>query len=436
MPVVLVLSGAAVVEAGVAPATPDTIAASLSLPVRHPAEVLYEEAVAAAGRADWPAYLSALERALLAAPGHPALERRRAEALAQLGRADEAIAGLRGLAGWGVRFKLEDNELLAPLRTHTGWEGVVGAAAAARAPLGAMSPSFTVARDNYIPEGIAWDPKRDVFYVGSVARHMIVRVDRAGVTADFIATDEYGFLAGLGLAVDAARDRLWAVSTVPADDPGFATGTAGRSAIHVFDLATGGLVWSWTSRADDLPGFNDVCVLPDGGAAVSASDRGQVVRFAADGGDPVALTAPGAVPAANGLCVAPDGAHLYVSAWGLGIMRVDLAGGGVETACVPGAAFTTVGVDGLYCVGGALVAVQNYGGLDRVARFTLRGDGLIEACATLVARQAMFDDPTTGAPARDGFHFIANSHVTPFLERKDKAVVTGFGRSSVMRVDW
>jgi hypothetical protein len=47
----------------------------------------------------------------------------------------------------------------------------------------------------------------------------------------------------------------------------------------------------------------------------------------------------------------------------------------------------------------------------------------------------LFVDPTTGAPARDGFHFIANSYVTPFSERKDKAVMTGFGASSVMRVD-
>lgn len=427
---VLFVSGAAVVHAGVAPATPETIAVPLLSPVRHPAEVLYEEAVAAAGRSDWPAYLSAVERALVAAPGHPALERRRAEALVQLGRLDEAARVLRGLAGWGVRFKLEDNELLAPLRERVDWVEIVSAAAASLAPSGAMTPTFTVPRDDLIPEGIAWDPRRDVFYMGSVAQRNIVRVDRAGACADVIASDEYGYMEGLGLAVDATRDRLWAVSVAAAED----SLRAGQSAVHVFDLATGALAWSWTSRAEDAFGFNDVCVLPDGGAVVSASDRGLVLRFSVDGGAPVALTAPGAVPAANGLCVAPDGAHLYVSAWGLGIMRVGLADGVVEPACVAGAGFTTVGVDGLYLVDGALVAVQNYGGLDRVARFALRADGLIDGCTVLVSRQPSFVDPTTGAPAKDGFHFIANSYVTPFFERGDKAVRTGFGRSSVMRV--
>ncbi len=427
----VILSEAAVVESGAAPVTPDTIAASLLPPVRHPVEVLYEEAVAAAGRGDWPAYLSAVELALVAAPGHPALERRRAEALAQLGQLDEAAAVLRGLAGWGVKFKLEDNELLAPLRSRADWAGIVAAAAASLEPAGAMTTTFTVPRDDLVPEGLAWDPRRDVFYVSSVAQRKIVRVDRAGAAVDFITDGRYGYLAGLGLAVDAVRDRLWAVSVAAAED----SARAGQSAVHVFDLATGVLAWSWTSRAEDAFGFNDVCVLPDGGAVVSASDRGLVLRFAPDGGAPVALTPPGAVPAANGMCLAPDGAHLYVSAWGLGIMRVGLADGVVGPASVPGAGFTTVGVDGLYIVDGGLVAVQNYGGLDRVARFSVRGDGLIDGCSVLVARQHSFVDPTTGAPARDGFHFIANSYVTPFFERKDKAVVTGFGKSSVMRVE-
>jgi sugar lactone lactonase YvrE len=426
----LVLSEAAVVEAGVAPATPDTIAASLLPPVRHPVEALYEEAVAAAGRSDWPAYLSAVERALDAAPGHPALERRRAEAFAQLGRLDEAVVVLRGLAGWGLKFKLEDNELLAPLRARADWAEIVSSSASSLAPTGAMTPTFTLPLDDFIPEGIAWDPRRDVFYMGSVAQRKIVRVDRAGACTDVIASGEHGYLEGLGLAVDAARDRLWAVSVAAAED----TLQAGRSAVHVFDLATGALAWSWTSRAEDAFGFNDVCVLPDGGAVVSASERGLVLRFGVDGGAPVALTAPGAVPAANGVCVAPDGAHLYASAWGLGIMRVGLADGVVEPACVAGAGFTTVGVDGLYLVDGSLVAVQNYGGLDRVVRFGLGGDGLIDGCTVLVSRQPSFVDPTTGAPARDGFHFIANSYVTPFFERTDKAVRTGFGKSSVMRV--
>ena len=117
-------------------------------------------------------------------------------------------------------------------------------------------------------------------------------------------------------------------------------------------------------------------------------------------------------------------------------MREDLDDGVISAAAVPGADFTTSGVDGLYLLpdGTGLIAVQNFLGLDRVARFRLRADGLVDDCRVLTARQEMFVDPTTGALAADGFHFIADSYVSPFYGREDKAVLTGFGRTRVMRI--
>ena len=410
------------------------VATDAAAPLSHPVETLYEEAVAAAVRKDWPAYLSAVDQALALAPGQPALQRRRAEAFAQLGRADEAMTVLRAMTGWGVELRLEANELLAPLRERADWPGLVAAATNALQPRGAMTLSFTVPQADLVPEGIAYDPVDDVFYLGSVARRKIVRVNRDGHAVDLIAADEHGFLAGLGLAVDAGRRRLWAVSTAQPDDGMFNAATVHTSAVHVFDLATGALLWRhFTAQADSI-GLNDICVLPDGGAVASVSDRGMVLRFGPDGGAPVALTRPGSLPGANGLCVGPGGDCLYVSAYVLGVMKVDLGNGAVTAATVPGADFTTSGVDGLYLADGALIAVQNYMGLDRVAKFRLRADGLIDGCRPLVARQEIFVDPTTGAIAPDGFHFIADSYVSPFYAREDKNVMTGFGRTRVMRV--
>ena len=401
----------------------------------HPVEVHYQAAVAAAGRADWPAYLAAIDSARALAPGQPVLERRRAEALAQLGRGDEAQAVLLGLAGWGVGLKLDDNPLLAPLRARADWPAVGEAMAAALRPRGLAVETFAVPVDDLVPEGLAWDPVTDTFYLGSVAQRRIVRVTRAGLATTVCGPAEHGYLAGLGLAVDAQRRRLWAVSTAPAQDARFTAAESGTSAVHVFDLDSGGLLWSAVSPAADGYGLNDVCVLPDGAAALSASDAGLVVRCEFGGaGVGAPLCARGAVPGANGLCVGPDGRTLYVSAYGLGIMRVDPGTGAVTPATVPGAAFTTMAVDGLYAVPGGLVAVQNFLGLDRVARFSLRADGLLDGCRVLAARRPEFAEPTTGAVAGDGFHFIADSRVTAFFERDERAPLTGFGRAHVERV--
>lgn len=413
------------------------VVAAPARPAPHPVESAYGRAVAAAAAADWPGCLAACDEALALAPGQPALQRRRAEALAQLGRGDEAMAILGALVRSGVELDLASHELLAPLRARGDWPDLGTALAAALAPGGDPVPTFTLPAD-LVPEGIAWDARDDVFFVGSVAQRRLLRVARGGAVSDVIAPGEHGYLAGLGVAVDAQRRRLWAVSTAQADDGLFDAATVGRSAVHVLDLDGGGLLWSHATAQSDSLGFNDVCVLPDGGAAVSVSDRGQVLLFARDGGAPRELVPPGALPGANGLCVGPRGDCLYVAAYGLGLMRVGLSDGAVTPATAAGAAFTTVGVDGLYLLPGgeALIAVQNYLGLDRVAVFALDADGMVAGCRVLASRQPGFVDPTTGALARDGFHFIADSYVSPFYGRADKAVVTGFGTSRVLRVDW
>ncbi|MBK8164582.1 MAG: hypothetical protein IPK64_01320 [bacterium] len=422
--IVLVLLGSAVAaSAQVAP---------------HPVEVAWGQAMAAAEAADWPAYLQACERGLELAPGQPALQRRRAEALAQLGRGDEAMADLRALADWGVAADLAGSALLEPLRGRADWPQLIAATTAALAPRGSASSTFTTPEADLVPEGVAWDPVDDVFYLGIVAQRKIMRIGRDGVATDFIAPGAHGYLAGLGLAVDAKARRLWAVSTAQVDDGLFDAATYGTSVVHVFDLDSGALQWRHVTAQADSLGFNDICLLPDGGAAVSVTDRGQVLRFGPDGGAPTALTPPGSVPGANGLCVGPGGDCLYVSAYVLGLQRVDLVTGAVTAATMPGADFTTVGVDGLYLLPGAreLIAVQNYNGLDRVACFALGEGGRLEGCRVLVARLPRFVDPTTGAVAPDGFHFIADSHVATFYQRPDKAVRTGFGTSSVLRVDY
>ena len=414
------------------------LAAAAAWAAPHPLEIAYGQAVAAADAGDWPACLQACERGLELAPGQPAMQRRRAEALAQLGRGAEAMAALRALAAWGVAADLSGTARLEPLRSREDWSRLLAETATELAPRGAPVTTFTTAEADLIPEGIAWDPVDDAFYLSSVAARKIVRMDRDGSARDFIAPGAHGYLAGLGLAVDAERHRLWAVSTAQPDDGLFDAATNHTSAVHVFDLRTGTLLWRYVTAAADSLGFNDVCVLPDGGAAVSVTDRGQVLRFGPDGGPPVALTPPGDVPGANGLCVGPGGDCLYVSAYILGIVRLDLRGGAVTHASVPGADFTTVGVDGLYLLpGGAeLVAVQNYNGLDRVACFALADDGLVTGCRVLAARLPGFVDPTTGAIAPDGFHFIADSRVSPFYQRPDKSVRTGFGTTSVLAVDY
>jgi sugar lactone lactonase YvrE len=70
-----------------------------------------------------------------------------------------------------------------------------------------------LARRDLIPEGIAWDAADSVFYLSSIHRRSVFRLDRAGNGRELGPTGDAGAFGMLGLKVDTARRRLWACST-------------------------------------------------------------------------------------------------------------------------------------------------------------------------------------------------------------------------------
>ena len=72
--------------------------------------------------------------------------------------------------------------------------------------------AFRLADPKLIPEGIAYDPKQDRFFIGSVAQKKIVSANRKGEVNDFSGPGD-NLDCVLGLFIDAAREQLYAVST-------------------------------------------------------------------------------------------------------------------------------------------------------------------------------------------------------------------------------
>src|SRR5206468_1872492 len=72
--------------------------------------------------------------------------------------------------------------------------------------------AFRIEDPALVPEGLAYDPKSDTFFMGSIAERRILRIDAQGVATQF-AGIEADLDAVLGVAVDSPRRRLYAVST-------------------------------------------------------------------------------------------------------------------------------------------------------------------------------------------------------------------------------
>lgn len=259
--------------------------------------------------------------------------------------------------------------------------------------------AFRTTEKDLIAEGIAYDTKRDSFYLSSLNRRKIVTAGHNGDFSDFVPADRYGLLPVFGIKVDASDDTVWAAS--------FAD--SGQSELLHFD-GTGKLLGRFKPTDSSKHGFNDLVVRGTIEILTTDSVAGQVLRFDRSTHAFKALPVDRALFYPNGIALADDGHSLYVSDT-LGVVKIDLSTGR-SSDVNPGQRNTLAGIDGLYWYKGSLVGIQNAIGSPRVAEFRLSKDGLRVTRSTVLENHSRFCAfPTTGAIRGSDFFFIANSGI-------------------------
>jgi sugar lactone lactonase YvrE len=250
-----------------------------------------------------------------------------------------------------------------------------------------------------IPEGLAYDAPRNVFYLSSLNRRKIVEFGRDGRVSDFVPSDQFGLLPVLGIRPDPTDGTVWADSSTD----------SGRTELLHFD-ANGKLLGRYNPEGSSKHGFNDLVIRKNGEVITTDSLANCVYRF-----DPAArtfkiLTVHRPLFYPNGIALSSDDQRLYV-ADSLGVVIVELASGASRDVD-PGPRSTLAGIDGLYWHNGSLIGIQNGIGSPRVAVFRLSSDGLrVTRTNVLENRSNLCVLPTTGAIRGSDFFFIANSQI-------------------------
>lgn len=373
-----------------------------------------------------------LSAALAAAPSHPGLMAELARAHALAGDREAAAARLEAALRLGSGLDVKDDPAVAPILEGAAGAGVRTAAAALSSPVATSQEAFRLPERDLIPEGIAYDPVAKHFYVGSIYRRKIVRVDAAGRASDFIAGGREGLMAVLGMKVDSAGRTLWAATEGTVSMRGGTKADVGRLALVQYDLRTGRLLRKVEVRPDPAPHlFNDLVLGGDGSVFLTDSEHGSVWRLRPGAGGLEPVGSPRSLEYPNGMALSSDGRRLFVAHLA-GIDVLDLATG--HRSALPHAgSLTLAGIDGLYRRGHELVAVQN--GLEppRIAVFTMTSsEDRVVGLRVLERGHPLFPSiPTTGAIAEDAFYYIANAQLRAFgpddrifpLERLQETVV-------------
>jgi sugar lactone lactonase YvrE len=267
--------------------------------------------------------------------------------------------------------------------------------------------AFRLTDPKLIPEGIAYDPKQDRFFIGSVAQKRIVSTNRKGKVKDFSKPAD-NLDCVLGLFIDSAHEQLYAVSTNGFLDE---AQKKRRNAVVRYDLKNALLVNRYD--APDASQLNDLTIAADGTIYATDSASGTLFRKKPAEKTLRPFEANGTLPGANGITVGADGS-LYV-AISTGIARIDISTGAPTRLPQPDTVVTG-GCDGLYWHTGDLLGIQNVTNPGRVIRIMLADKGTRISGTTVLQsyHHPEFAEPTTGAIAGEALYVIANSYVGHF----------------------
>jgi sugar lactone lactonase YvrE len=374
----------------------------------------FKAATAAYEAKDYARMETELRAALLLRPAHPTASYNLAAALALRGERGKAVAVLDTLADAGLVFDPAADADFAALKGDREFTSVRRAFARNGKPRGEAARAFRLRSTTFIPEGIAWDPKRRHFYLGSVHERRIQKVLRDDSEVDFIKPGA-GLWAVFGMAVDSRRDLLWVASAAVPEMRDAAPAELGRSALLAYDLESREQKHRFV--LDDGPGphaLGDLVVLRDGTVYASDSRAGMLYALDPASGKFTAATKPGELSSPQGLVLSRDRRALYVADYTQGLYRFDLESRAL-TRLEADPEVCVYGIDGLALHDDALIAIQNGIRPHRVVRLRLSDRGRRVASARVLAASLReFEEPTLGAVVDDDFYFIANSQWNRF----------------------
>lgn len=352
-------------------------------------------------QADYETFTAELETALALNPHSIYTRYNLACGYARTGHHAKAKSILRQLVDWRIDFGYADDVDLASLHDDPDFAELNKSLEQKLTPVRSSRHRFTSEQLGLIPEGIAIDITSGRMFISSMRTGDIYVVDDEDRMARFATISHEGKLAAIGLVTDAARGMLWAIGSSFDTVEDFDASAPTRTGLFGFDLRTGQLVQKFIGD-ESFTGFNDVTVAPSGDIYLSGGELG-IVRQDSDVIEHFETEMK--IYGSNGIAMDPDGKHLFVSSYPVGVAVIDLQTGASSWLQAPSDA-TLYGIDGLYWYAGDLIAVQN--GVNPWRLIRIRLDKRQTSVSSVEFIEFANDEfePTTGAIVDGAIHYV------------------------------
>ena len=352
----------------------------------------------------------AADNALLARPGYPGALFNLAFAKALAGDNQESLQILSSLVKTGVDFAVADTEEFAALQTLPGWPAYAADVAALQEPVGKASVAFTHDAGEFVPEGIV--VAGDDLLLGSIRNGSIIRIGEDSEVLSEAESAGHWSVFGMRRGPDGG---IWFASAAVPEYAAINDATQGSTGLFRLNLESKQVdVRAVLPKQDQAMVLGDLEFVDDDTIYATESLTGALYRYVVSEAEMTQVVAPGKLRSMQGLVLDSNGEHLYVSDYVGGLFRVRLSDHAIERVSAD-PTVSLFGIDGLYRHGDELIAIQNGIRPNRIAAFTLGGDGTSITHSRVIARNLPeFDEPTLGVVVGDEFLFVANSHWNRF----------------------
>jgi len=313
------------------------------------------QAASAYAQKNYPAAKEATLAALRLRPDSPSYLHNLAALCALMEDTSGAFAALRQIDALGLAVPIERDPDFARLQGTPEFSRVLRSFASNREPIGTADIIAELPGRTGVLHGIAYRQRTGDLFLSDVHHRCIWRRDRSGQITRFTAEDE-DLLGLFGIAIDEARNALWAAMRALPEMAGFTSELKGRTGLAEFNLATGEL-----RRIVDIPdderehAITDLVVAADG--TIYATDtKAPIIWQLTPGAEDFQKTIDSPIFASlQGLVIAES--RLIVADYEEGLFAVEIPSGRVTALPAPPNT-ALLGLNGLLALPGRIIASQ------------------------------------------------------------------------------
>lgn len=357
-----------------------------------------------------------IQKALLLNPRHQGALYYAGIAACLEGKPDEAVKYLQKSIAIDSRYPISTNPELLVLHSREDFRDLLRFQSASNTPIITSDTAFVIQDRQLHAEGIAYDSKTNAFFLGSIHKRKIIKVDADRTMKDFSPNSIQGMASIFGLKVDNNKRLLWACSSPVPETNSY--NPSMRSTLFKFNIDNHTLLETYEPDST-IKGaiFGDLILSPTGSVFVSDSKNNIIFKLnEASKRLETYFTSP-EFRNIQGLTFSDDGQFLYVADYleGIFVLPIETK---ILTKLRELPLTSMKGIDGLLFYKNSLIAIQNGVFPLRVVRYQLNEQGTaIQDAHPIDSHHPAFNEPTLGTIVGDKLYYIANSQWSGYDDR-------------------